>query len=67
MKSETFTKARRRFPDPILNLNWNYVTNHAFDPHLAAKAINGYFTKDVTLATRPTRKASWSRLCHAQR
>jgi len=47
-----YKKPGGAFPDPILNLNWNYVTNHAFDPHLAAKAINGYFTKDVTIGDK---------------
>ena len=44
------------FPDPILKLNWNYMTNHAFDPHLVAKAINGYFTKDVTIGDKTYKK-----------
>jgi formate dehydrogenase major subunit len=41
------------FPDPILNLAWNYgpkgpdgKTTH-MDPHLIAKEINGYYLKDV--------------------
>ncbi len=30
------------FPDPILNLKWDYATNGHIDPHLVAKEINGY-------------------------
>jgi formate dehydrogenase major subunit len=38
------------FPDPILNLTWNYGTkDHAFDPHVVAKEINGYFLRDVEI------------------
>ncbi|MBW1819869.1 MAG: formate dehydrogenase-N subunit alpha, partial [Deltaproteobacteria bacterium] len=37
------------FPDPILNLKWDYVSNGAFDAHKMAKEINGYFQKDVTV------------------
>jgi formate dehydrogenase major subunit len=35
-----------RFPDPILNLKWNYFAeNGDFDPHAVAKEINGSFTE----------------------
>jgi formate dehydrogenase major subunit len=51
-----YKKPGGAFPDPILKLNWNYVTNHAFDPHLVAKAINGYFTKDVTIGDKTYKK-----------
>ncbi len=37
------------FPDPILNLKWDYSTNHKYDPHKAAKEINGYWLKDKTI------------------
>ncbi|RLC25098.1 MAG: formate dehydrogenase-N subunit alpha [Deltaproteobacteria bacterium] len=36
------------FPDPILNLKWDYTTRGRYDPHKVAKEINGYFLKDVT-------------------
>ncbi len=51
-----YKKPGGAFPDPILKLKWDYVTNHAFDPHLAAKAINGYFTKDVTIGDKTYKK-----------
>ena len=44
------------FPDPIINLKFDYTTNHNFDPHLVAKAINGYFTKDVTVGDKTFKK-----------
>ena len=37
------------FPEPIVNLKWDYTTNGKYDPHKVAKEINGYFTKTVTV------------------
>ena len=37
------------YPDPILNLKWDYETNGVYDAHKVAKEINGYFQKDVTI------------------
>ena len=37
------------FPEPILNLKWDYTTKGKFDSHKVAKEINGYFLADVTL------------------
>ncbi len=37
------------FPEPILNLKWDYTTGGHFDSHKMAKEINGYFQKDVTI------------------
>jgi len=37
------------FPEPILNLKWDYTTNGKFDSHKVAKEINGYFQADVTI------------------
>ncbi len=44
------------FPDPILNLKWDYVTKSKFDPHLVAKSNNGFFTQDVTIQDKQYRK-----------
>jgi formate dehydrogenase major subunit len=44
------------FPDPIFNLKWDYTTNKQFDAHLVAKAINGYFTQDVTISDKTYKK-----------
>jgi len=38
-----------KFPEPILNLKWDYETDGEFDAHKVAKAINGYFLQDVTI------------------
>ncbi len=35
------------FPEPILNLRWDYVKDGKYDPHAVAKLINGYFEADV--------------------
>ena len=35
------------FPEPILNLKWDYTTNGVFDSRKMAKEINGFFLKDV--------------------
>ena len=37
------------FPEPILNLKWDYTTKGKFDSHKVAKEINGYFQADVTI------------------
>jgi formate dehydrogenase major subunit len=44
------------FPEPILNLKWDYTSGGAFDPHKMAKEINGYFLKDVTVKGKTYRK-----------
>ena len=38
-----------KFPEPILNLKWDYVDDKGhFDPHKVAKEVNGYFLKDIS-------------------
>jgi formate dehydrogenase major subunit len=37
-----YKKERGTFPDPILNLKWDYETKGKFDIHSVAKEINGY-------------------------
>ncbi len=44
------------FPDPVLNLRFDYTTDKKFDAHKVAKAINGYFTKDVTINDKVYKK-----------
>jgi formate dehydrogenase major subunit len=44
------------FPDPILNLKWDYTTKGEFDSHKMAKEINGYFQKDVTVKGKSFKK-----------
>ncbi len=45
---ELYTKGGT-YPDPILNLKWDYMTDHQFDAHKVAKEINGYWLKDKTI------------------
>jgi len=35
------------FPEPIVNLKWDYTTHGEYDPHKVAKEVNGYFVKDT--------------------
>ncbi len=37
------------FPEPILNMRWDYAKNGKFDSTAVAKLVNGYFEKDVTV------------------
>ena len=46
-----------KFPEPILNLKWDYVDQKGhFDPHKVAKDINGYFLKDVKIGDKEFKK-----------
>ena len=61
---ELFEKIREmygdggEFPDPILNLRWDYVKDSKYDPHAVAKLINGYFEKDVTIGKDSFKKGT---------
>ena len=44
------------FPEPILNLKWDYTTNWKYDPHKVAKEINGYFQRDVVVKGKSFKK-----------
>src|SRR5210317_1227658 len=46
------------FPEPIINLKWDYLTHGEYDPHKVAKEINGYFVKDVTLKGKTYKKGT---------
>jgi formate dehydrogenase major subunit len=46
---ELYEKESGAFPEPILNLKWDYITDGKFDSHKVAKEINGYFLADVTV------------------
>lgn len=37
------------FPEPIVNLSWNYGSGHEPDIDLVAREINGYFLRDVEI------------------
>ena len=44
------------FPEPILNLKWDYTTHDKFDAHKMAREINGYFLKDITVKGKSFKK-----------
>jgi len=44
------------FPEPIVNLKWDYTKHGDFDAHAMAKEINGYFLKDVTVKGKHFKK-----------
>ena len=46
------------FPEPILNLKWDYLSSDAYDPHRVAREINGYFLKDVTIKGKPFKRGA---------
>jgi formate dehydrogenase major subunit len=44
------------FPEPILNLKWDYAIDWKFDAHKMAKEINGYFQKNATVRGKSFKK-----------
>jgi formate dehydrogenase major subunit len=44
------------FPEPIVNLKWDYTTHGEFDAHKMAKEINGYFLKDMKVKGKSFKK-----------
>jgi len=44
------------FPEPILNLKWDYTTRGKFDAHKMAKEINGYFQSNKTVKGKSFKK-----------
>jgi len=46
------------FPEPVVNLKWDYATNGKYDPHQVAKEINGYFLEDVTIKDQVYKKGT---------
>jgi formate dehydrogenase major subunit len=49
-------KVKSVFPEPILNLKWDYTKDGKYDAHAVAKTINGYYTKDVTVQDKTFKK-----------
>lgn len=50
-----YKKEKGAFPDPILNLKWDYETKGKFDIHAVAKEINGYDLTTGKLAANFTK------------
>jgi formate dehydrogenase major subunit len=46
------------FPEPILNMRWDFVNKGKFDAHAVAKLINGYFEKDTTVKGKSFKKGT---------
>jgi formate dehydrogenase major subunit len=44
------------FPEPIVNLKWDYTKDGEFDAHAMAREINGYFLKDVIIKDKLYKK-----------
>jgi formate dehydrogenase major subunit len=55
---DLYHKEGGAFPEPILNLKWDYLTNGKFDPHKVAKWINGYFLEDVKVGDTVYKKGT---------
>jgi len=55
---EIYQKEKGVFPEPILNLKWDYATNGEYDPHKVAKWINGYFLEDVKVGDTVYKKGT---------
>ena len=56
-KIKDLYKKGGKFPEPILNLKWDYTNKeHHFDSHMVAKEINGYFRKDVKIKDKQFKK-----------
>jgi formate dehydrogenase major subunit len=46
------------FPEPIVNLKWDYLTDGEYDAHRIAKEINGYFLKETTVKGKTFKKGT---------
>jgi formate dehydrogenase major subunit len=54
---DLYKKQGGTFPEPILNLKWDYADEKGqFDPLKIAKAVNGYFLEDVTIGDKTYKK-----------
>lgn len=57
LKVKKLYQAGGKFPDPILNLKWNYADDHGhFDPIAMAKQINGFFLQDKEVGGKQFKK-----------
>ena len=54
---ELYAKQKGKFPEPIMNLKWDYADEKGrFSALKVAKVINGYFLEDVTIADKTYKK-----------
>jgi formate dehydrogenase major subunit len=56
MLKEAYKKEGGQFPDAILKLKWDYMTDGKYDPHKIAKEINGYFLENATVNNQEFKK-----------
>jgi len=55
---ELYEKEPGVFPEPIVNLKWDYLTNGMYDPHKVAREVNGYFLKDTMVKGKSFKKGT---------
>ena len=55
---ELYRKEGGAFPDPILNLHWQYQTPHSPRPDELAREINGYTVEPIPDGSDPTKVAT---------
>ena len=54
---DLYKKQKGSFPDPIVNLVWNYADAKGnYDALATSKAVNGYFLEDVTIGDKTYKK-----------
>jgi formate dehydrogenase major subunit len=54
---DLYRKEKGTFPDPIMNLKWDYADEKGwFDPLKTAREMNGMFLEDVTIGRRTYKK-----------
>ncbi len=54
---ELYKKEKGAFPDPIVNLKWDYTDEKGrFSAEKVARAVNGQFLEDVTIADKSYKK-----------
>jgi formate dehydrogenase major subunit len=54
---DLYRKEKGTFPDPIVNLKWDYADEKGwFDPLKTAREMNGMFLEDVTIAGKTYKK-----------
>jgi formate dehydrogenase major subunit len=54
---ELYKKEKGAFPEPVLNLKWDYTDKKSmYDPTAVLKVMNGYFLEDVTIGDKTYKK-----------
>jgi len=53
-----YQKEKGAFPEPVVNLKWDYAEHGEFNAHKVAKWINGYFLEDVKIGDTVYKKGT---------